>query len=196
MLRHVRTDQSRQEATRAARNTWPRRPNMRRPNAGLAARRASPVGQWFTAKTLDRYCTCSRELGPEAAGAVARSALVPSRWIPGAGQHSMRLSRQRTGSCLLLLAALLAVPAVARPVPQLAEPDYTLYHTMCAGSSLGSWLAAAAAAAAATFPRLPPKSTGCNGGWKGCSIHHMCCPHAGIRYSRRCGRSWRAALQP
>ncbi|KAI7845496.1 hypothetical protein COHA_001042 [Chlorella ohadii] len=30
----------------------------------------------------------------------------------------------------LLLAALLAASAAARPMPQLAEPDYTLYHTM------------------------------------------------------------------
>ena len=41
----------------------------------------------------------------------------------------MEPSKQRRGGCLLLLAALLAAAAQARPMPKLAEPDYTLYHT-------------------------------------------------------------------
>lgn len=71
--------------------------------------------------------------------------------------RSMRLLRQRDAIPWLLLAALLAASAAARPMPQLAEPNYTLYHTMCVGGDLHLYFCSCRSCRRRRcFARLPP----------------------------------------
>lgn len=62
--------------------------------------------------------------------------------------------QQRTGAArLVLLLPFLMAASVhsARPLPKLAQPDYTLYHTKCAGK-----VDSAVLAPPHCFRRLPP----------------------------------------
>ena len=103
----------------------------------------------------------------------------------------MQLSVQRAAQRWLLVAALLAVSATARPVPQLAEPDYTLYHTMCVGGAL-------APRGSCRCRRRRRLHVPAASGQARPAVAHAALVQrgAGTPCSRRCGRSWRAAPQP